>query len=84
MDNELITLQKIWVSKYNDCTDREIRDAIDLATEAINFADAVLNICGSFDLRDLMVRKAILDELCNHGKYGRLKIEWNKIVGNFS
>lgn len=84
MDNELITLQKMWVSKYADCTDKEIRDAIDLATEAINFVDDVLCICGTFSLSDVMVRKTILDDLCDHGKYPLLRIEWGKIIGEFS
>lgn len=84
MTNELITLQKIWISKYTDCTDKEIRDAIDLATESINFANEVISICGTFSLRDIYVRKVILDELCDHGKYPLLRIEWDKEVGNFS
>ena len=57
---------------------------IEIIKECIRFSDNVISICGQFSLSDVYIRKTILDELCDLGKYPHLKQEWDKEVGNFS
>lgn len=85
MENEIRTLQHLWVSKFTMESDKEIRDSIDLAIECMLFTDEVLGILGTFGLHDIYVRKEILDYLFKHkNKYKRLCMLWDQIVGNFS
>ena len=57
---------------------------IEVMMECVKFADNVIAICGSFSLPDVYIRKTIIDELYDSGKYPNLKQEWDKEVGNFS
>lgn len=85
MDNEIRVLNHLWISKYPEETEKQIRDSIDLAIECMKFTDEVLGILGTFGLQDIYVRKEILDYLFKHkDKYKRLCMLWDQIVGNFS